>query len=116
MTVIDQTNGLILVALRQRAADRRAHADYLESLIEDASGCADPRHLTRVLDDVRVPRGVTTAYAFALADDVQWLFTPSPTDEYPDAYRRLRDAAAEIAERHRDRRRAQRQAIDLLPL
>jgi hypothetical protein len=106
MTALSPAGSVLLAALRRRAADRRAHADYLESLIEDATGCVDPRHLTHVLDDVRVPRGLTRPYAFALADDVQWIFTAAGTSpaSFPDTYRSLRDCADRAAERGRARR------------
>ena len=52
-----------------------------------------------------------SAYALALADDVQWRLHPGPEYEYPDTYARLRDAAARTAERTRHRRGAVRRTV-----
>jgi hypothetical protein len=68
------------------------------------------------LDDVRVPRGVTSAYAFALVEDVVWIFDPHKSREFPDEYAYLRDQAARRRERQRARTTAIQSGTDAVPV
>lgn len=93
-----------VTTLRELAADRPAHATYLEQLLAAAPGL--------LLDDILAPRGVSGRVALALIDDVAWCRQPYPDHgrptQYPAAYTNRRQTDA-LSARDRAATRAQNQ-------
>ena len=84
-----------LATLRELAADRPAHARYLEALLAAE---------VDAMDDVPVPSGVSVRVAEAILMDVEWLRDPSePAWRYPGDYRLRRSADAWAAHKKKSR-------------
>lgn len=91
----------LLAALRKATQDKPAHAEFLADLEDAAPG--------EILEDLRLPQGVSRAVADALIADYRWTIAAPPEpgwsiNQYPDAYAslRLRQARAN-AQRARTR-------------
>lgn len=99
---LDDEHRAKLAALRERAADRPAHLAYIDAVAEAIADAPDSDQLIRRTDDVPVPKGVSARYAEAIADDLYWIFDPTPVPQghfrstYSNEYvtRRMTDARA----------------------
>jgi hypothetical protein len=83
---LHKAQGALVDALKEAAADKPAHALYLDALLSVRLD---------TLDDVTVPRGVSPRVADALLADVEWIRAEDPApgvhqSGYPNAYRGLR--------------------------
>lgn len=76
-----------LAQLREACADKPAHAEFLEILIDAAPG--------EVFEDLPLPRGVARRVADALITDIEWINQLIPpagaqVSPFPCGYARLR--------------------------
>lgn len=83
---LHKAQGTLVEALKEAAADKPAHALFLDALLQIP---------VDTFDDLARPTGVSDRVAKALIADVEWIRADDPqpgwlTSPYPNAYRVLR--------------------------